>query len=57
MEVWVQARNAQPANEVLMEMEQQADESSVECRGCGEENPANFETCWSCRVVLPIDGR
>jgi hypothetical protein len=57
VEVWVQARNAQRANEVLLELEQAADESTVECQGCGEENPANFETCWSCGVVLPIDGR
>jgi hypothetical protein len=54
VEVWVQRRNAQQANEVLLAMEQQADEASVVCRGCGEENPANFETCWSCGVVLPI---
>jgi hypothetical protein len=42
VEVWVQARNAQRANEVLLEMEQRADASTV------------FETCWSCGAVLPI---
>jgi hypothetical protein len=57
VEVWVQARNAQRANEVLREASQRADEANVTCRGCGEKNPANFETCWSCGGVLPIDGR
>ena len=32
VEVWVQARNAQRANDVLLELEQAADESTVECR-------------------------
>ena len=45
------------ASEVLLEMERGADESSVGCRDCGEENPANFEPCWSCGAVLPFDGR
>jgi len=57
VEVWVQVRNAQRANEVLRDMAQQTDEANVACPGCGEENPANFETCWSCGAVLPIDGR
>ena len=25
----------------------------VRCRGCGEENPANFELCWSCGKSIP----
>jgi hypothetical protein len=57
VEVGVQARNAQRANEVLQEVSQRSDEASVTCRGCEEENPANFETCWSCGVVLPVDRR
>jgi hypothetical protein len=23
------------------------------CPACGEENPRNFETCWSCGAMLP----
>ena len=57
VEVWVQMRNARRANEVLREMEKRADEATVACPGCAEENPANFETCWSCGAVLPVDGR
>ena len=57
VEIWVQARNARRANEVLLELEKHTDDSSVVCRGCGEESPANFETCWSCGAVLPIDRR
>lgn len=26
--------------------------SSVFCRACGEENPANFELCWHCGAGL-----
>ena len=55
--VWVQARNGARANEVLRELAEKADEGSVVCRGCREENPANFETCWSCGVVLPVERR
>ena len=25
----------------------------VRCPSCGEENPASFETCWSCGKNLP----
>jgi hypothetical protein len=57
VEAWVQAPNARRANEVLREMEQRSDEASVACAGCGEENPANFETCWSCGALLPVGGR
>ena len=24
----------------------------VYCRGCGEENPSTFETCWNCGVCI-----
>jgi len=54
VEVWVQVRNAQRANEVFRDMAERTRDASVACRACGEENPANFETCWSCGGVLPI---
>lgn len=57
VEVWVQARNARRANQVLLEIEKSTEGPGVLCRACGEESPANFETCWSCGAVLPIDGR
>ncbi len=57
VEVWVQARNAERANEVLQDMSKRTHEADVACQACGEENPANFETCWSCGAVLPIDAR
>ena len=57
VEVWVQVRNAQRANELLRDMAERTDDTSVACRACEEESPANFETCWSCGAVLPIDAR
>jgi hypothetical protein len=57
VEVWVQARNARRANEVLLELTKKDEDPSIVCRECGEESPANFETCWSCGAVLRIDRR
>jgi hypothetical protein len=57
VEVWVQGRNATRANDVLREMSERTDEPGRACPGCDEENPANFETCWSCGAVLPVGGR
>ncbi len=25
---------------------------TVICHGCGEENPANFSSCWACDMML-----
>jgi hypothetical protein len=43
VEIWVQARNAARANEILRELETLQDEKTVRCRACG--------------AVLPLDGR
>lgn len=34
--------------------ERDAEQSEVEidCPGCGEENPGNFELCWSCGAEM-----
>jgi hypothetical protein len=55
--VWVQARNAGRANEVLRELEARRDQATIRCATCGEESPENFETCWACGAVLPVDRR
>ena len=57
VEIWVQARNAARANEILRELETRKDEATLRCRACGEESPGNFETCWACGAVLSIDRR
>jgi len=57
VEIWVHARNAARANEILRELETRQDEATVRCRACGEECPENFETCWACGAVLPMDVR
>ncbi len=28
----------------------------IRCISCGEANPGNFETCWSCGGALPVLG-
>ena len=57
VEVWVQARNADRANDALLEVANTDEERLQSCQACGEESPANFETCWSCGVVLPVERR
>jgi hypothetical protein len=34
--------------------ERDAEQSEVEidCSGCGEKNPGNFELCWSCGAEM-----
>ncbi len=32
--------------------ESKAERPDVACGHCGEQNPANFELCWSCRADL-----
>ena len=30
----------------------QASAAEIRCPGCAEENPANFQVCWSCGAAL-----
>ena len=41
----------------LRELETRQNEATVRCRACDEESPENFETCWACGAMLPMDGR
>lgn len=51
VELWIKPRDLARGKRVLAEMAQKADETVV-CPSCGEENPANFTTCWNCNAAL-----
>jgi hypothetical protein len=49
-ELWVADENdLQRAQEVVRRFETAPRvETTVRCAGCGEDNPGNFQVCWSC---------
>ncbi|AEI63857.1 hypothetical protein [Corallococcus macrosporus] len=55
IELWVEPRELEHAKGLLAELRenQEQAERSVECPRCREENPGNFELCWSCGLELP----
>ncbi len=55
VEVWLPSEEVERARELLAELEEnrEAAARTVECPRCREENPGNFELCWSCGLELP----
>lgn len=55
VELWLHPEDVEQARTVVAELKENQEEASrtVECPGCREENPGNFELCWSCGVELP----
>lgn len=55
VELWLPEEEVGRGRELLEELEadQEAASRTVECPRCREENPGNFELCWSCGVDLP----
>jgi hypothetical protein len=53
-EVWVaQERDLERAREVVHRFEAAPPETvTVRCGRCGEDNPGNFQLCWSCGAAL-----
>jgi len=52
-ELWVGEADAQRAAAVLEEFHRSPPVSTARaCARCGEENPANFQVCWSCGEAL-----
>jgi hypothetical protein len=53
-QVWLEDSRDRPrAEKELAAMQtERARTGSVWCRGCAEENPANFELCWKCGKSL-----
>ncbi|PTL76786.1 DUF2007 domain-containing protein [Vitiosangium sp. GDMCC 1.1324] len=59
VELWLPEEEVARARELLAELEEDGEKASrvVECPGCREENPGNFELCWSCGEELPESPR
>jgi hypothetical protein len=53
-EVWlVDERDSDRAREVISQFERPVSHSAVvRCRACSEDNPGNFQLCWSCGEAL-----
>ena len=48
-EVWVvEERDIARAREIIDSMEGADPTTQIVCAACGEANPGNFQTCWSC---------
>ncbi len=59
VELWLPEEEVERAKELLAELEDDGEKAQreVECPRCHEENPGNFELCWSCGVDLPTSPR
>ena len=53
-QVWLEHARDRPRAEALLAAlaAERAQTGTVICRACNEENPANFELCWSCGASL-----
>jgi hypothetical protein len=53
-ELWVaEERDFERARELVRSFEAAPrDAGAVRCSGCGEDNPGNFQVCWSCGASL-----
>ena len=59
VELWLPSEEVERARELVAELTADAEQASrtVACPRCREENPGNFELCWSCGVDLPAAPR
>jgi len=55
VELWLPEEEVARARELLAELEADGEKArrTVGCPRCREENPGNFELCWSCGEDLP----
>ena len=55
VELWLPPEEVARAEELLAEVEEDGEKAkrTVTCPGCAEDNPGNFELCWSCGADLP----
>ena len=55
VELWLWPQDVEHARLLLAELEENGEAASrtVHCPRCQEENPGNFELCWSCGLDLP----
>ena len=59
VELWLPEEEVARARELEAELAEGSEKASrtVACPRCGEENPGNFELCWSCDEDLPAPPR
>jgi hypothetical protein len=55
IELWVWPDELEAAQQLVAQLEEngEAAEHEIRCPRCREENPGNFELCWSCGMELP----
>ena len=55
VELWLWPQEVEAARQLMLELEENQEAASLEvlCPRCQEENPGNFELCWSCGLELP----
>ena len=52
-EVWLlDERDAEPALDVIREIERAGTDVQVVCAACNEMNPDNFQLCWNCGEAI-----
>lgn len=53
-EIWLEnANNQTTAEKIIREFENRKTSNDIiACPDCGEENPANFESCWQCGATI-----
>jgi hypothetical protein len=55
VELWLWPQEVEAARQLMLELEENREAAGheVACPRCQEENPGNFELCWSCGLELP----
>ncbi len=55
VELWVLPHELEAARELVAELEENRGAAGyeVQCPRCREQNPGNFDMCWSCGMELP----
>jgi hypothetical protein len=55
VELWLWPQDLEAARQLQEELKEneEAATRTVHCPKCREENPGNFELCWSCGLELP----
>lgn len=59
IELWVWPQELEAARQLVEALEEnrEAAGQEVQCPRCREDNPGNFELCWSCGLELPSEPR
>ncbi len=56
VELWVNELQLERAQKVVADAQDAVKNAETRiCPNCGEDNPGNFERCWSCQALLQDD--